>query len=84
MSDLPQRLRLTSFPCCQEAADRIEALEACTALATFNEACKRIEKLEAALAQVAELTNASKNTTCNTCRMAGVVARAALAPEPEK
>lgn len=35
MSDLPQRLRLTSFPCCQEAADRIEALEA--ALATCRE-----------------------------------------------
>ena len=28
---------------------RVEELEACTALATFNEACKRIEELEAAL-----------------------------------
>jgi hypothetical protein len=28
MTDLAQRLRLTSFPCCQEAANRIEALEA--------------------------------------------------------
>ena len=27
MTDLAQRLRLTSFPCCQEAADRIEALD---------------------------------------------------------
>ena len=44
----------------------------------------RIEVLEAVLAQIAELTNASKNTTCNTCRKAGVVARAALAPGTDK
>ncbi len=44
----------------------------------------RIEALEAALREITELTNASKNTTCNTCRKAGVVARAALAPEQNK
>ena len=44
----------------------------------------RIEALEAALAQIAELTNAFKNTTCSTCRKAGVVARAALVPEQDK
>jgi hypothetical protein len=48
-------------------------------------AADRIEALEAALAQIAELTNASKNTTCSTCRKAGVVvARAALAPEQDR
>ena len=46
---------------CEQPADdvsilksRVEELEACTALATFNEACKRIEELEAALREIME------------------------------
>jgi hypothetical protein len=38
----------------------------------------RIEALEAALREIVELTNISKNTCCNTCRRAAVVVRAAL------
>ena len=54
MSELPQRLRLTSFPCCQEAADRIEALEAEVSrrdLLLDNQA-QRVKALEAALREI--------------------------------
>ena len=53
---------------CEQPADdvsilksRVEELEACTALATFNEACKRIEELEAALR--ANASNKPKDVT---------------------
>ena len=61
MSDLPQRLRLTSFPCCQEAAARIEALEFEVEHERYNvektaqEAAKRIKALEAALKEAGDV-----------------------------
>ena len=70
---------------CEQPADdvsilksRVEELEACTALATFNEACKRIEELEAALREIAGRSWHPANVRL------GDIARAALAPEQDK
>ena len=77
MGDLVERLR-------HEGVDAFQQKYSLGMFKLCGEAADRIEALEAVLAQIAELTNASKNTTCNTCRKAEAIARAALAPEQDK
>ena len=71
---------------CEQPADdvsilksRVEELEACTALATFNEACKRIEELEAALREIAMLFDSEGEEPLDDAIR---IARAALMQHP--